>query len=236
MQTSAKSQISCRIRQIYFKPVQIGKLDALWHPYLNTTLYPTFENEVIRTLYNASDSKGSDYYGVFSHKFFDKHHKDGRTLERLMGMDEYSHDIYSFFGKSQDMRSKQNTFFDTFHPHLLEIGREIVKRLFNVEIHTIKAGRIYYNHWVAKTEVWNAYCKEMLLPAMDLLDGELNEIAMQDATYRLRRGIDPQVARVMSPDECLKAWGLPYYPHTPFVLERLPSIYFALKKHSIKQL
>jgi hypothetical protein len=225
------------IRQIYYKPAQLGVLDPLWYPYKNVGLTPYFENDIIKELYLKQDHKQADYYGVFSHKFFNKHKKDGGNLRRAMEQDEYAHDVYSFFlNKQFKGSSKANTFYDTYHPNLLEIGSKLVKRLFNEDIAKIKADRIYYNHWIARSDVFDGYCRDMLLPAMDLMEGELKELVWTDATYKKGVTIDGQVAAVMSAEQCMAAFGVPYYTHHAFVLERLPSIYFALKGHTIKQL
>jgi len=230
--------ISTRIRQIYFKPAQVGLLDDSWEPCENTSrVTPIFENQVIKDLYLEGDHKSSDYYGVFSYKFFNKHRKQGVDIERLISQDEYQHDVYSFFKHEQFKSStKKNTFFDPYHPNLLEIGSRVVKRLFNANIRTIKAERIYYNHWLAKSEVFDSYCKEMLLPAIDLMNGELKELTWSNANYRARSDVDERIMGMMTPERCLEVFGVPYYTHHAFVLERLPSIYFALKGYSIKQL
>jgi len=229
---------SCRIRQIYYKPAQIGLLDEKWVPYYNDSgVTPFFENRVFRELYLRGDHGQSDYYGIFSPKFFNKHRKDGKIINRLMSLDNYNHDVYSFFGGKQLDHSKQvNTFFDTYHPHLLEIGCKLIKTLFGEDLTTIKADRIYYNHWIAKSEIFESYCKEMLLPAMDLLDGELRGLTWEDSKYKEGYNMNLEVAAIMSEQQCIDAWGKPYYPHHAFVLERLPSIYFALKEYKIKQL
>ena len=229
--------MTSRIRQIFYKAAQLGTLDPLWIPYKNTILTPYFENYVIRELYFQQDHKQADYFGVFSHKFFNKHKKDGGNLQRAMDKDEYAHDVYSFFlNKQFKGTSKANTFYDTYHPNLLEIGSEIVKRLFNEDISKIKADRIYYNHWVAKSSIFENYCKEMLLPAMDLLGGDLHDLVWENANYRAGKNIDGQVMAIMPPEKCMEVFGVPYYTHHPFVLERLPSIYFALKGHTIKHI
>ena len=213
-------------------------LDDDWLPYLNEDkVTPYFENNIIKELYLSGDYKKAKYYGVFSHKFFNKHRKDGRSLKRAMVVDDYGHDVYSFFRTKQFKgTAKKNTFFDTYHSNLLEVGREIIKTLFNERIETIKADRIYYNHWLAKKKVFAGYCKEMLLPAMELMEGDLKDLVYTDATYKAGRAMSGELMGVMSPEQCEAAWGLPYYTHHAFVLERLPSIYFALKGHAIKQL
>lgn len=230
---------SVRIRQIYYKPLHLGLLDEAWEPYNNSgKVSPYFENDIIRELYLALDHANSDYYGVFSYKFFKKHAKRGYFVEQKMQMDEYSADVYSFFGNAQFKgRSKYNTFQDRMHPNLLEIGEKIVKKLFNKDILKIQADRIYYNHWIAKREVFEGYCKEMLLPAMELMQGELKELVWTDSKYNnkaLKNHIE--INRPMDADRCMDVFGVPYYPHHAFVLERLPSIYFALKGYTINHI
>lgn len=220
-----------RIRQIYYKPSQIGLLDNEWIPYYNNSgVTPFFENNVFKDLYLDGDHKECDYYGIFSPKFFNKHRKTGSDINRGIAKNSNS-DVYSFFGgnKLLNHSEKLNTFYDTYHPHLLEIGTALISKIFNKDLSKIKADRIYYNHWVAKSEVFDGYCEEMLLPAMDLLNGELKESVWRDAEYKPFRNVSGEVSAIMSPEACSKAWGLPYYTHHAFILERLPSIYFALK-------
>lgn len=213
-------------------------LDNEWVPYHNKDkVTPFFENNVFKKLYLEKDHNRSDYYGIFSSKFFNKHNKTGSDLNRFMVQDEYQHDIYSFFGGKQLDHSKQvNTFLDTYHPHLLEIGCKLIKTLFSEDLTTLKADRIYYNHWAAKSYIFDGYCKEMLLPAMDLLNGELKELAWKDSKYKEGYNMNLELAGIMNEQKCIEAWGVPYYPHHAFVLERLPSIYFALKGYTIRQL
>ena len=229
-----------RIRQIYYKPVHLGELDRDFIPYKNTLVTPYFENYIIRELYCQQDHKQSDYYGVFSWKFNRKHLKQGASLFRSMDKDNHSHDVYSFFGNKQFKgSSKANTFYDTHHPYLLEIGSKIVKKLFNEDISKIQADRIYYNHWLAKSSVFENYCKEMLLPVMDLMenDKEVKELCDKDSGYNNRdQKQHIQINKPMDADACMKVFGYPYYDHRAFVLERLPSIYFALKGYTVKHI
>jgi len=230
-----------KVRQIYFKPLHTGFLDVNFEPLFNSDpVTPFFENDIIRVLYLESDHKESDYYGVVSYKFRNKHLKDGARVKDLMERDAHSSDDYSFFGNKQNMKSKQKTFFDRFHPNLLRIGELIVTKLFGKDLHQVKADRIYYNHWIAKKEVFDGYCKEMLLPAMDLMenDEEIRSLCWDNAHYNGDNS-HPEHRRVNKPmnaDECMSAFGVPYYTHHTFVLERLPSIYFAIKGYSIKHI
>jgi len=230
-----------KVVQIYFKPIQIGFLDVDFLPYFNDEpVTPFFENEVIRGLYNESDHEDSDYYGVVSYKFRNKHLKGGARVMQMMEADNHSSDVYSFFGNKQNMRSKNNTFQDRYHPNLLRIGELIVTKLFGKDINKIKADRIYYNHWIAKREVFDEYCRNMLLPVMDLMenDEEIKALCYEDAMYNGDTS-HPEHLRVnkpMSAEQCVQAFGVPYYTHHTFVLERLPSIYFAIKGYSIKHI
>jgi len=224
--------ISVRVRQIYYDSKQLGLLEPLWKPYLNTTLTPYFENEVIRELYLASDHIDSDYYGVFSWKFRAKHRKDCNYVER-----KAHGDVCTFFGKYQG--GHKNTFLDTYHPNLLRIGQLIVTKLFNKNILDIEADRFYYNHWLAKSEVFDGYCKEMLLPAMGLMENDpvIKELVNQDAEYRddMMSGSSEDLS-IMKPDRCMEVFGKPYYTHHAFVLERLPAIYFAIKGYKVNHI
>lgn len=213
-------------------------LDELWQPFDNSgRVSPYFENEVITGLYNTSDHVDSDYYGVFSYKFNNKHHITGERINQIMQRDEYAHDVYSFFRTKQFKgRDKANTFQDRHHPYLLRIGELIVTSLFGKDINKIIADRIYYNHWIAKKDVFTGYCKDMLIPAIDLIENDplIHALCWEDSNYNHSNNRQHiEVNRPMDNDKCMEVFGVPYYPHHPFVLERLPSIYFALKGYSI---
>jgi len=251
MTTFAKKKtLNVRVRQIYFKSLHLGFLDSSFVPYKNEGASHFLENEVYKKMFQEYDYNNSDYYGVLSWKFNQKHKMTGEKLRSLMEKDEYSSDVYSFFGKEskQMMEStKMNTFFDRHHPNLNKIGQSIVSKLFKADISDIKAERIYYNHWIAKSSVWASYVEEMLIPAMLLMehDREIRDLCWEDAEYNTSPLISngqtvgqvlQESFNVLSPAKCLDVFGVEYYPHHPFILERLPSIYFALKGYSLKHI
>lgn len=229
---------SFRIRQIWYQPLHLGRLDEGFVPYKNTIVNSYFENRIIKELYYQQDCKGFDYYGVFSWKFQQKHSKASASIQRSIDMHES--DVYSFFGNKQFREStKMNCFYDTHHPNLLEIGKLIIQSLFKKDIALIKADRIYYNHWIAKSSIFENYCKEMLLPAMELMKNneEIKALCDEDSGYNdtsQRQHI--LINKPMDADTCTRLLGVPYYDHRAFVLERLPSIYFALKGHQIRHI
>ena len=227
-----------RIRQIWYKPLHLGYLDEGFVPYKNSLVTSYFENRIIRELYYQQDYKDAEYYGVFSWKFKEKHLKTSASIKRAM--ENHKSDVYSFFGNKQFKgSSKANTFYDTHHPYLLEIGSKLIKTLFNEDISKIKADRIYYNHWIAKSSIFENYCKEMLLPVMDLMENDKDIKALCDKDSGYNDKAQRQHIRVNKPmdaDTCTRLLGVPYYDHRAFVLERLPSIYFALKGHEIRHI
>lgn len=231
-----------RIRQVYYESAQRGHLDPRFCPYLNDRpLSPYFENEVLARLHAARDHETCDYYGVFSWKFRAKHDMDGGQLFESLEEDRYFHDVYSFLEKgtrSGRSSAEPNTFFDLFHPNLLEIGRTIVRRLFEVDLGRVRAPPIYYNHWISTSGLFDGYCRQMLIPAMDLMeqDEHLNCLVFEDSKYGMSQPARPVLGHRMNAESCLAVFGVPYYPHHSFVLERLPSIYFAIKNVDVKYL
>jgi len=229
-----------RIRQVYFDPAQTNQLDARFCAYFNDeALTPYFENEVIRRLYTAGDHEHSDYYGVLSWKFQVKHQMDGSQLFQSMENDGFSSSVYSFLERgtrSGRSSAKPNTFFDRFHPNLLAIGDAIVRTLFDEDISQIEAEPIYYNHWIATSDLFDDYCREMLVPAMSLVEHDelLCRLIQEDSGYAMSHSLRPDLAHRLDADSCLKIFGVPYYPHHSFVFERLPSIYFAIRNIHVK--
>jgi hypothetical protein len=92
---------------------------------------------------------------------------------------------------------------------------------------------IYQNHFSAKIEIYRDYVSNFLKPAMDFMtnDEEMNRLAMADSNYS-------QLSRnSASTSEYLQQQiGVPYYPLSPFLLERLFSVYVQNKKIKVTHL
>lgn len=83
---------------------------------------------------------------------------------------------------------------------------------------------IYQNHHCTRTDIYQDYVKNWLLPAMEAMenDKEIKELCFRDAKYSMATPLG--LANVK------KELGLDYYPHHPFLLERLFSVYHNVMK------
>jgi hypothetical protein len=199
------------IQQIYFDQASKANLLEGAIPYYNQYLTEFFENEVIATLPITGD-----YHGVFSHDIaFEMVFKmDGLpfTIYNLkLLIDRYPSDIYSF----QKRRQSPNIVYqaDNYHPNFSKymvnvldaIGWQLPKRLDFI---------ILFNHFVAKSELYQRYVDELLKPAMEVMKTMPKLYA--NAGYKK-----------LTPVNVATNWG--HYPYHPFLCERLPSIF--VQKH-----
>lgn len=228
--------MNCRVRQIYYREDQLSKCE--FEPYYNPLANEFLESKVILDLYKTGDHVGHDYYGVVSWRFKDKVPMDRNLLEVLM--ENETSDIVSFMGKFKMGvgSGKVDSVWlhaDRWHRDFSKIGNMLSERLgWGVDVTKLKTPIVYYNYWIARNEVFEDFCKEMLEPALFIMsneeDKELQELLWRDADYRNSAGTN------LDMEGCLKVFGVPYYPYHPFVAERLISTYIALYKPSFKHL
>src|SRR5688572_5099165 len=83
---------------------------------------------------------------------------------------------------------------------------------------------IYMNHYAARTDIYQDYVKNFLIPAMELIstDEELNEIMLRPSGYgKLSKANDMKSVQ--------SKLGMTDYPLCPFVLERCCSLWYEMK-------
>jgi hypothetical protein len=120
---------------------------------------------------------------------------------------------------------------DTWHPGFTECWKRcwhavgwngpMHRSLITEEAHMVS---FYCNYWCCTPHLMRTYCTMMrtLRDAIES-DPELKEALYKDSTYKSRGRI---IAKI--PDsKCVALWGKPYYPMLPFVLERMPCLFFA---------
>ena len=97
------------------------------------------------------------------------------------------------------------------HPNLLRIVDDVCSTL-NMAQPTLA----YYNYWMCspiRMIQFISWVTRRLIPTV--LE---HPLAMSNADYK-----EPSI----SPEECVKKFGVPHYPHVPFVLERLTKAFFS---------
>ena len=223
-----------KVRQIYFEDTQkIFNMQKTsdFIPYLNTESDEFLESGVIRKMFLDGDYEDSSYYGVVSHKFYQKLSKSSSEVFKLIRSDENNADVYSFFSKlpKKNLITEGDKWYDLFS----DIYKLLANKLkWNIDVldekHLMEP--IYSNHWIAKKEVFKEYCSEFLTPVIDLMNHNklLRDLCNQDANYISRTKI--------SPEKCLKVFNRPYYTYHCFILERLFPIFCYLRDKTVKHI
>lgn len=211
-----------RIFQIYYS--QETKAHCFkrgwWHPYDNTgKLTPFFENTVIANLIKAKAHRGAEYFGVFSHDIAKEivFKENGQRLnpESLRECMESGHDVYSF----QKRRQQTNIILqaERYHPGFVEYTERILHKI-GYAIPQKLDKIILFNHFIMRSNLYERYVKEMLLPAMKVM-ATMEELD-EDAGYK-RKDRRPDFGDQL---------GYEHYPYHPFICERLPSVWMAYNK------
>lgn len=216
-----------KVFQIWFDKSQYSNLEVDYIPYLNKKCTVFFEAQVMRNLIEAGEHKDTDYFGVVSYKLKSKlayindnwkNHPDIANIGTTEFTPEkfeievmkYKPDLMSFQRHvSHDPISTAERFHRGFKSHwetiMKKIGYAWEPTLFN---HVI-----YCNYFVAKSEIYERFVKEMLAPAMDVMM-DMPEL-MGDSSYRST-----------PPPEFLKTeHGISHWPFHPFLCERMISYY-----------
>jgi len=166
-------------------------------------------------LHNVADD---EYVGILSWKFPMKTGMFDKKLERLVK----DKDIYTFC-RPLPNPSYMN-YSESHHPGLKFLVKTLCDRLGLMYKDNPKV--IYSNFVVAKKHIYKDYVDNIIKPALELLEGELWDLANKDSEYKA--GL---------PKDQLKMYtGLDYYPMLVFVIERMWSQYLNDKKYTVKNI
>lgn len=187
------------------------------------------ENSVI---VKTIDNFTGDYIGVLSARFEQKMRGKlpkktiAKTIEIIEG-DNFNHKVYSFFGG----HTKRNIWKVAEHwqPGIIEMAQLIFDKFDpSINILQLNTPIIYQNAFVATSEVYRDYVKSWLGPLMKIMSQkEIKKLLYKDAMYKGKK---------ISPEQCEKVFGRPYYTFHPFVCERFFSTYCAVKGITVKHL
>lgn len=200
-------------------------------PYLNVLSDEYLESGVIARMYKNNDFYSFKYYGVVSHKFYQKIKKSSDYVKRTILEDSEKPDVYSFFKKNPKVNLVLQG--NNWHPLFSDIYKIIADRLdwdIDLDDKDLKMEGIYSNHWIASVEAYKEYCSDFLLPVMELMENNkvLRDLCNQDANYISRTKL--------SPERCLNVFGRPYYTYHCFILERLFPIFCYLRNKTVKHI
>jgi hypothetical protein len=217
------------IWQVYFNEKSKANCYPEYNHYDNSEkLTEYFENSVIVDLIRNGEHKKADYFGVWSHDIRKELvWKEGElrfspaNLEIVVEANKHI-DIFGF----QKRRENRNIILQAEHYHkgfVAIVQRILEETKFLPQIPKTLDHVILFNHFIAKSEVYEQYVNELLIPAMSVL-ANIHE-AWNDANYKKGKTTPEIKARFV------KAFGKDYYPMHPFILERLPSLF--LQKYKL---
>jgi len=212
-----------KIFQVYFEEGQRAGLDYL--PIRNDDCTVYFENTVIKQLVESGAHAGQDYFGVVSHQLrsklgYTRHRWGGEIANvstRVFSPDAFQAEVErtapDVMGFQTLVPHDPIAVADRFHPGFADHFRHIMAAIGYGWTPTAFQHVFYFNHFVARAPIYERYVKEMLAPAMAVMD-RMPEL-MQSSLY-------PQPL----PEPLRARFGIPHFPFHPFLCERFFS-YFA---------
>lgn len=214
-----------RLYQIYFNEGQLGNLYDFATPYFNEGLTVFFENEVIKQIVPRETS---DKVGVCSWQLRQKV-GNGIPMRQPFTKEvlEWDYDVLSL-GREQkehSMLSMMETWHTGSRAILSKIWAAIGKSLPKEPKHPI-----YSNHFMARTDIYQEYVKDFLIPAMEVMenDEEIKKRCYEDSHYfKLIRDPGGYGRRIK------ETLGMDYIPLHTFLLERCFSCWINDKRLNV---
>lgn len=186
--------------------------------YKNETLTPYFENSVIAELVPRN---GAENIGIVSWRLQRKRGDMFRlvdkslTYEKLTSLD---YDVAVLTPRSPTHKA----LFMAAQWHFpawdkaFPVFKKFLRDSLNIKVPNELSNAIYENHFVARRDIYHDYVNTCLKPSIDFMDS--NEVFSIDAGYTKRKTSD-EVKRYR------ELTGRNDWPISPFILERLFSIY-----------
>jgi len=208
--------------QIYYKDEHLKHLYPFAIPYRNEGLTIFFENEPITKL--VMESK-ADKVSVCSWRL---HQKTRNIFPVTKAALESNYEVMAF-----RIVSKKHTMIAAmgqWHKDAV-VALDLLWNKLGYKRPGEARHPIYMNHYAARTDIYQDYVKNFLIPAMELItkDEELNEIMLRPSGYgKLSKGSDLKSVQ--------SKLGLSDYPLCPFVMERCPSLWYEMKGVKISYL
>lgn len=224
-----------KVHQIYFDQSQLQRLEKSYIPYLNDNCTFYFESEVMINLINDGKHLNSEYFGVVSYKLREK---IGTLMRRQWASlpNIANHSFNKFepeFFESQLKRSQPDVMSfqrhiphdpvsvaTGFHPGFNKYFSDIMHKIGYDYKPEVFKNVFYCNFFVAKSEIYEKYVKEMLIPAKKVMD-EMPEL-MANSNYQHGK----------LPEDLAKKWGITHYPYHAFLCERMFSYFVHLNNYN----
>jgi len=212
------------IYQIYYHDDQRKELFPFTKPYKNEVLTPFFENSVIKDIVHGTQF---EKIGVCSWRLKEKLRRNippYRNFDESLLKSDYDVLSLSKNTKKHVMLACAETNHKGFKVLLNKIGDKISQPIPNEVKYPI-----YYNHFVARTEIYKQYIKEFLLPAMEVMetDTEVKQLCYVDSGY------SKLTKEPMSAQAAVQL-GVNYFPLHPFLCERFFSCWINNKNFNVQ--
>ena len=208
--------------QIYYDALSKDRLDPGLNSYFNENATKFLESQVIVDIVESGAHREADFFGVFSWKMHQKLALGPTEMFDFMAADGFQNDVYLFnfvtTGKSVWHNGENFT-------ALGKVAQLLLNRLgYSVELSELETPPIFQNHYICRSSVYEAFCNEMLKPAIALVesgqDPELNALLDFDTAYPFEDRMKGQIEKV---------FGRSCYTRHPFVGERLFATWYGLK-------
>jgi len=221
-----------KIYQIYFNESQLSELS--YEPYLNNDCTPFFEASVMRDLIENDKHLDSRYFGILPPKFeekkdwINKHHFGLSHTDKNKMLDLSSDhsmkkgiksaDVISF---TRQIKLDPITKIEWMHKNIDVYFKEIMNKIGYDWRPTVFNHVIYSNLFIAKSEIYEMFVKEMLAPAMDVMMGMPELFGNSCYPKELSK-------------ELKSKFNCEDYPYHSFICERMMSYYIHIHNLNCK--
>jgi len=213
------------LHQIYYHESQKGEVFDFAIPYFNPTLTPFFENSVIPGLVLASEAEKT---GVCSWNLRKKSVVFSippvREINQELINGDYDVLAFTKHGKGHQMLEAM----EGWHKG----SRETLRKICQAAGIPFKEPKyvFYQNAFIARTDIYQNYVKNALVPAMYVMDNDpdIKELCWQDSGYYKLTG---KTKDDLFAQQVEKYLGVTYCPMHTFLLERLFPVWLNTQKN-----
>jgi len=206
--------------QIYYKDEQKEEIYDFATPYLNEVLTPYFENSVIARLVPGCES---DYVGVCSWRLKKKRGDMFRLIDKTLTKEKILNaefDVAILTPRSPT----HNVMGMASHWHGASWDNAITDLRTFIKIPNIVKHAVYENHFICRRDIYQDYVSSCLNPVIDYMSSR--DVYFVDSGYRTRK-------KASEVEAYQKLTGRNDWPISPFVLERLFSIWINDKNFKV---
>lgn len=214
-------QSNIKVYQIYFKESQIEELEPGYIPYFNKKCTKFFESQVIHDLVWQQANWHTNYFGVVSYKlkqklgYMKENWKNNKNIANT-SVKEFTPELFEeeLFKHTPDAMSFQRhaphdpiIIANGFHPNFRKYWEHIMQKIGYKWEPTRIENVFYCNYFVARSDIYDRYVKEMLTPAMM----EMMQMPELDRNCYYPREF---------PENLKTELGVPHWTFHPFICER----------------